>query len=54
MINVPTHKWRWDKIMLLSEWDRLAAERSFQRALAINPTHAEADLHHGHGEGSGR
>ena len=33
--------------MLLSEWDWLAAERSFQRALAINPNHAEAYLHYG-------
>ena len=35
------------QIMLLSEWDWLAAERSFQRALAINPNHAEAYLHYG-------
>ena len=32
---------------VLSEWDWLAAERSFQRALAINPNHAEAYLHYG-------
>jgi tetratricopeptide (TPR) repeat protein len=36
------------QIMLSSEWDWLAAERSFQRALAINPNHAEAYLHYGH------
>ena len=35
------------QLMLLSEWDWLAAERSFQRALAINPNHAEAYLHYG-------
>ena len=28
-------------------WDWIAAERSFQRALAINPNHAEAYLHYG-------
>ena len=33
--------------MLFSEWDWIAAERSFQRALAINPNHAEAYLHYG-------
>ena len=33
--------------MLVSEWDWTAAERSFQRALAINPNHAEAYLHYG-------
>ena len=33
--------------MLFSEWDWTAAERSFQRALAINPNHAEAYLHYG-------
>ena len=32
---------------VLSEWDWLAAERSFQRALAINPNHAEAYLLYG-------
>jgi serine/threonine protein kinase len=36
------------QIMLLRDWDWLAAERSFQRALAINPNHAEAYLHYGH------
>jgi tetratricopeptide (TPR) repeat protein len=35
------------QLMALSEWDWLAAERSFQRALAINPNHAEAYLHYG-------
>ncbi len=35
------------QLMLLSEWDWLAAERSFQRALSINPNHAEAYLHYG-------
>jgi tetratricopeptide (TPR) repeat protein len=33
--------------MLFSEWDWTAAERSFQRALALNPNHAEAYLHYG-------
>jgi tetratricopeptide (TPR) repeat protein len=33
--------------MLVAEWDWIAAERSFQRALAINPNHAEAYLHYG-------
>ena len=35
------------QVMLVSEWDWTAAERSFQRALAINPNHAEAYLHYG-------
>jgi tetratricopeptide (TPR) repeat protein len=35
------------QVMLFSEWDWIAAERSFQRALAINPSHAEAYLHYG-------
>jgi serine/threonine protein kinase len=35
------------QLMLFSEWDWTAAERSFQRALAINPTHAEAYLYYG-------
>jgi serine/threonine protein kinase len=35
------------QVMLLSEWDWTAAERSFQRALAINPNHAEAYLYYG-------
>jgi len=34
-------------VMLVAEWDWIAAERSFQRALAINPNHAEAYLHYG-------
>src|SRR4030095_15751451 len=35
------------QVMFFSEWDWIAAERSFQRALAINPNHAEAYLHYG-------
>ena len=35
------------QVMFLAEWDWIAAERSFQRALAINPNHAEAYLHYG-------
>jgi tetratricopeptide (TPR) repeat protein len=35
------------QVMLFSEWDWIAAERSFQRALVINPNHAEAYLHYG-------
>jgi serine/threonine protein kinase len=35
------------QVMFLSEWDWIAAERSFQRALAINPNHPEAYLHYG-------
>ena len=35
------------QVMLFSEWDWIAAERSFQRALAINPNHAEAYLYYG-------
>ena len=35
-------------VMLVAEWDWIAAERSFQRALAINPNHAEAYLHYGY------
>jgi serine/threonine protein kinase/Tfp pilus assembly protein PilF len=34
-------------VMFFAEWDWIAAERSFQRALAINPNHAEAYLHYG-------
>ena len=34
-------------VMLVVEWDWIAAERSFQRALAIDPNHAEAYLHYG-------
>ena len=33
--------------MFLSEWDWDGAERSFQRALDINPNHPEAFLHYG-------
>ena len=33
--------------MFTAEWDWIAAERSFQRALAINPNHAEAYIHYG-------
>ena len=35
------------QIMLHREWDWLAAERCFQRALALNPNHPEAYLHYG-------
>jgi serine/threonine protein kinase len=35
------------QVMFFSEWDWIASERSFQRALAINPNHAEAYLHYG-------
>jgi tetratricopeptide (TPR) repeat protein len=35
------------QVMVFTEWDWIAAERSFQRALAINPNHAEAYLHYG-------
>src|SRR5262249_26234035 len=35
------------QVMLFGGWDWIAAERSFQRALAINPNHAEAYLHYG-------
>ena len=35
------------QVMLFADWDWIAAERSFQRALAINPNHAEAYLHYG-------
>ena len=35
------------QVMFFSEWDWTAAERSFKRALAINPNHAEAYLHYG-------
>jgi serine/threonine protein kinase len=35
------------QVMFFAEWDWIAAERSFQRALAINPNHAEAYLHYG-------
>ena len=34
-------------VMVVAEWDWVAAERSFQRALAIDPNHAEAYLHYG-------
>ena len=33
------------QVMLFGEWDWIAAERSFQRALAIEAIHAEAYLH---------
>ena len=35
------------QVMFFAEWDWIAAERSFQRALALNPNHAEAYLHYG-------
>jgi serine/threonine protein kinase len=35
------------QVMFLAEWDWVAAERSFQRALAIDPNHAVAYLHYG-------
>jgi tetratricopeptide (TPR) repeat protein len=35
------------QVMFMAEWDWIAAERSFQRALAIDPNHAEAYLHYG-------
>jgi tetratricopeptide (TPR) repeat protein len=35
------------QVMVFTEWDWVAAERSFQRALAIDPNHAEAYLHYG-------
>ena len=35
------------QVMFFGEWDWIGAERSFQRALAINPNHAEAYLHYG-------
>jgi serine/threonine-protein kinase len=35
------------QVMFFADWDWTAAERSFQRALAINPNHAEAYLHYG-------
>jgi serine/threonine protein kinase/cytochrome c-type biogenesis protein CcmH/NrfG len=35
------------QVLFLSEWDWLGAERSFQRALEINPNHPEAYLHYG-------
>ena len=35
------------QVMFFAEWDWIAAERSFQRALAINPNHAEAYLYYG-------
>ena len=35
------------QVMFVAEWDWIAAERSFQRALAIDPNHAEAYLHYG-------
>jgi tetratricopeptide (TPR) repeat protein len=35
------------EVMLFAEWDWIAAERSFQRALAIDPNHAHAYLRYG-------
>jgi tetratricopeptide (TPR) repeat protein len=35
------------QVLFLSEWDWIGAERSFQRALDINPDHPEAYLHYG-------
>jgi serine/threonine protein kinase len=35
------------QVMVFAEWDWIAAERSFQRALAIDPNHAEAYLYYG-------
>jgi tetratricopeptide (TPR) repeat protein len=35
------------QVMVMAEWDWIAAERSFKRALAINPNHAEAYLFYG-------
>jgi tetratricopeptide (TPR) repeat protein len=34
-------------VMFIAEWDWIAAERSFQRALAIDPNHAHAYLRYG-------
>jgi tetratricopeptide (TPR) repeat protein len=35
------------EVMLFAEWDWIAAERSFQRALAADPNHAHAYLRYG-------
>jgi serine/threonine protein kinase len=35
------------QVMFMAEWDWIAAERSFQRALAIDPNHAHAYLRYG-------
>ena len=35
------------QVMFIAEWDWIAAERSFQRALGIDPNHAEAYLYYG-------
>jgi DNA-binding winged helix-turn-helix (wHTH) protein len=35
------------QVLFFSEWDWLGAERSFRRALEINPNHPEAYLHYG-------
>jgi tetratricopeptide (TPR) repeat protein len=35
------------QVMFLAEWDWIAAERSFQRALAIDSNHAVAYVHYG-------
>src|SRR4029453_5463642 len=35
------------QVLFLGEWDWTGAERSFQRALEINPDHPETFLHYG-------
>ena len=35
------------QVLFFSDWDWIGAERSFQRALEINPNHPEAYLHYG-------
>jgi tetratricopeptide (TPR) repeat protein len=35
------------QVLFLGEWDWMGAERSFQRALEVNPNHPEALLHYG-------
>jgi tetratricopeptide (TPR) repeat protein len=44
-MKAPTHKWRWTGDV--HGRVGIAAERSFQRALAINPNHAEAYIYYG-------